>query len=245
MPGSPVLCEKPAGLSRRRWRRRARRPTRPECPTRSPTGDASSPVGRRLRQRHARRGSRPPPAYRLRAMGRALRRHRQFRRPSGGIFVDMGVHEFDEVRWITGEDDRRRPGRGHDTRPRPERAARRRHTPGAAHLTLAHGRGLPRPAPPAGDLVPCEVFGSARFRATRRPRSGRRASARCSTRCACRRNPSPSSSDGRAPEGAGTKDAVAAIADAERGERLRRVARIVPIGRRKFFQSIDPRSGRA
>ena len=27
-----------------------------------------------------------------------------FRQSSGGIFVDMGVHEFDQVRWLTGQD---------------------------------------------------------------------------------------------------------------------------------------------
>jgi myo-inositol 2-dehydrogenase / D-chiro-inositol 1-dehydrogenase len=28
----------------------------------------------------------------------------QFRAQSGGIFVDMGVHEFDQLRWLTGQD---------------------------------------------------------------------------------------------------------------------------------------------
>jgi myo-inositol 2-dehydrogenase/D-chiro-inositol 1-dehydrogenase len=28
----------------------------------------------------------------------------QFRGSSGGIFVDMGVHEFDQVRWLTGQE---------------------------------------------------------------------------------------------------------------------------------------------
>jgi len=28
----------------------------------------------------------------------------EFRAGSGGIFVDMGVHEFDQIRWITGQD---------------------------------------------------------------------------------------------------------------------------------------------
>ncbi len=28
----------------------------------------------------------------------------QFRAHSGGIFVDMGVHEFDQLRWLTGQD---------------------------------------------------------------------------------------------------------------------------------------------
>jgi myo-inositol 2-dehydrogenase/D-chiro-inositol 1-dehydrogenase len=27
-----------------------------------------------------------------------------FRAGSGGIFVDMGVHEFDQIRWLTGQD---------------------------------------------------------------------------------------------------------------------------------------------
>jgi myo-inositol 2-dehydrogenase/D-chiro-inositol 1-dehydrogenase len=28
----------------------------------------------------------------------------EFRRASGGIAVDMGVHEFDEIRWLTGQE---------------------------------------------------------------------------------------------------------------------------------------------
>ena len=36
-------------------------------------------------------------------VGRSRRRP-AFRAHSGGIFVDMGVHEFDQLRWLTGQD---------------------------------------------------------------------------------------------------------------------------------------------
>ena len=36
--------------------------------------------------------------------GTANRRQPRFRANSGGIFVDMGVHEFDQIRWLSGQE---------------------------------------------------------------------------------------------------------------------------------------------
>ena len=38
------------------------------------------------------------------AVGRRAALGQLFARRSGGIFVDMGVHEFDQARWLTGSD---------------------------------------------------------------------------------------------------------------------------------------------
>jgi myo-inositol 2-dehydrogenase/D-chiro-inositol 1-dehydrogenase len=101
--GLPVLCEKPCGL---------------DAAEAQAAGEAADDAGillqigywrRFVPELQALRGSmlegdlgevhlvacgqwdhRPPPA--------------RFRRTSGGIFVDMGVHEIDQIRWLTGEE---------------------------------------------------------------------------------------------------------------------------------------------
>jgi len=83
-----------------------------------------------------------------------------FRHSSGGIFVDMGVHEFDQLRWLTGQEIA-------DVRsaalPALDPAARPDADGGQALLTLAGGTtaavSLGRYFP-GGDWVGVEVFGS-------------------------------------------------------------------------------------
>ena len=101
--GLPVLCEKPCGSTAEATRECARA-----------AGEACSllqvaywrrfvPELQRLRERILagelgdvlavncyQWDESPPPA--------------EFRRRSGGIFVDMGVHEFDQLRWLTGQE---------------------------------------------------------------------------------------------------------------------------------------------
>ena len=100
--GVPVLCEKPAGLDWREieetgriaaergvafqvayWRRFV--PAMVALRERVLAGE----LGQVLHVVCAQWDGAPPPP--------------QFRRSSGGAFVDMGVHEFDVIRWLTGQ----------------------------------------------------------------------------------------------------------------------------------------------
>ncbi len=101
--GLPVLCEKPCGLSVEEaaacariaetaglvlqvayWRRFV--PALANLRQRMLGGDLGDILAVNCYQWDAA----PPPA--------------EFRGSSGGIFVDMGVHEFDQVRWLTGQE---------------------------------------------------------------------------------------------------------------------------------------------
>lgn len=101
--GLPVLCEKPCGLSTAQtqacaaaaaqagqllqvayWRRYVTHLQRLRARiTRGDFGDI-------LAVHCSQWDQAPPPA--------------EFRKASGGIFVDMGVHEFDQARWLTGQE---------------------------------------------------------------------------------------------------------------------------------------------
>jgi myo-inositol 2-dehydrogenase / D-chiro-inositol 1-dehydrogenase len=96
--GLPILCEKPCGLTAAEAR-------------------AAASVGVRLQVAYWRRFV--PALQRLRtriaagAMGEVYfvasaqwdgaPPQAAFRAESGGIFIDMGVHEFDQIRWLTGQ----------------------------------------------------------------------------------------------------------------------------------------------
>ncbi|HEX4658928.1 MAG TPA: Gfo/Idh/MocA family oxidoreductase [Streptosporangiaceae bacterium] len=101
--GLPILCEKPCGVTTAQ--------TRAAVDTAAAAGAAFQvaywrryvPMLRGLRDRIAsgdlgfihlvtcyQWDERPPPAA--------------FRAHSGGILIDMGVHEFDQLRWLTGQD---------------------------------------------------------------------------------------------------------------------------------------------
>ena len=101
--GLPALCEKPCGLSVEEatacariaasaglvlqvayWRRFV--PALADLRQRILGGDLGDILAVNCYQWDAA----PPPA--------------EFRGSSGGIFVDMGVHEFDQVRWLTGQE---------------------------------------------------------------------------------------------------------------------------------------------
>jgi myo-inositol 2-dehydrogenase / D-chiro-inositol 1-dehydrogenase len=101
--GLPILCEKPCGVSSRQARTAADAAAAAGVPLQVAYWRRFFPVLRQLRDRVAdgelgalhlvtcyQWDERPPSA--------AYRAH------SGGIVTDMGVHEFDQLRWLTGQD---------------------------------------------------------------------------------------------------------------------------------------------
>ncbi|MFD8968188.1 Gfo/Idh/MocA family protein [Streptomyces sp. NPDC059568] len=101
--GVPVLCEKPAGLTSAEVREAERLAARHGVAFQVAYWRRYVPVVQSLRRRilsgalgevhlviSSQWDGEPPSA--------------RFRTGSGGIFVDMGVHEFDQVRWLTGQE---------------------------------------------------------------------------------------------------------------------------------------------
>jgi myo-inositol 2-dehydrogenase / D-chiro-inositol 1-dehydrogenase len=101
--GLPVLCEKPCGVNADQADRCAR---------------AAAVAGLVLQVAYWRRFVPELISLRQRMMGGELGEilavncyqwdetppSAEFRGSSGGIFIDMGVHEFDQVRWLTGQE---------------------------------------------------------------------------------------------------------------------------------------------
>ena len=101
--GLPILCEKPCGTTASQAEEAARITRAAGVPLQIAYWRRFVPKLRGLRQRVAEGGfggiylaacyqwdERASPA--------------SFRAHSGGIFVDMGVHEFDQLRWLTGQE---------------------------------------------------------------------------------------------------------------------------------------------
>jgi len=101
--GLPILCEKPVGVAPREAREAARLTAAASLPFQVGFWRRFVPELKRLQEQMASGGfggvylvacyqwdGQPPGA--------------QFRAHSGGIFVDMGVHEFDQARWLTGQE---------------------------------------------------------------------------------------------------------------------------------------------
>jgi myo-inositol 2-dehydrogenase / D-chiro-inositol 1-dehydrogenase len=101
--GLPILCEKPCGTSSQQARAAAEVAAAAGVPLQVAYWRRFFPGLRQVRDRIAdgdlgtihlvtcyQWDERPPPAA--------------FRAHSGGIAVDMGVHEFDQLRWLTGQD---------------------------------------------------------------------------------------------------------------------------------------------
>lgn len=101
--GMPTLCEKPVGVTAAQSREAAELVRRTGIPFQVGFWRRFVPALGRLRDRIAagelgdlycvanfQWDGAPPTAY--------------FRAHSGGIFVDMGVHEFDQTRWLTGQE---------------------------------------------------------------------------------------------------------------------------------------------
>jgi myo-inositol 2-dehydrogenase / D-chiro-inositol 1-dehydrogenase len=101
--GLPILCEKPCGLTAAAARESAQTAGAAGVPLQVAYWRRFVPGLRQLRDRIAAGGlgvvhlvtcyqwdERPPSPV--------------FRAHSGGIAIDMGVHEFDQLRWLTGQD---------------------------------------------------------------------------------------------------------------------------------------------
>jgi myo-inositol 2-dehydrogenase/D-chiro-inositol 1-dehydrogenase len=100
--GLPILCEKPCGITARQAREAASIAERRNVKLQVAYWRRFVPALQRLRRRivNGEMGAlyflgcyqwdgEPPPV--------------QFHTGSGGIFVDMGVHEFDQIRWLSGQ----------------------------------------------------------------------------------------------------------------------------------------------
>jgi myo-inositol 2-dehydrogenase/D-chiro-inositol 1-dehydrogenase len=101
--GLPILCEKPCGLTAAAARASADTGAAAGVPLQVAYWRRFVPGLQRLRDRMAsgefgvihlvtcyQWDEQPPPV--------------EFRAHSGGIAIDMGVHEFDQLRWLTGQD---------------------------------------------------------------------------------------------------------------------------------------------
>ena len=101
--GLPILCEKPVGVTAAEARAAADLTSRAGLPFQIGFWRRFVPSLKQLRERIAggelggiylvacfQWDGQPPSAY--------------FRTHSGGIFIDMGVHEFDQTRWLTGQE---------------------------------------------------------------------------------------------------------------------------------------------
>ncbi len=101
--GLPILCEKPCGVTAVQAREAAAIAARQDVKLQVAYWRRFVPSLRRLQQRiisgelgalyflacYQWDGEPPPP---------------RFHAGSGGIFVDMGVHEFDQIRWLSGQE---------------------------------------------------------------------------------------------------------------------------------------------
>jgi myo-inositol 2-dehydrogenase / D-chiro-inositol 1-dehydrogenase len=101
--GMPILCEKPVGVTAAEAREAAELTSTAGLPFQIGFWRRFVPSLKSLRERIAagelgdiylvacfQWDGQPPTAY--------------FRTHSGGIFIDMGVHEFDQTRWLTGQE---------------------------------------------------------------------------------------------------------------------------------------------
>ena len=101
--GVPILCEKPCGLSSSQGRQSAAIAAAAKVPLQVAYWRRFVPSLRKLKTRIVagelgdlylaacyQWDERPPPA--------------SFRMRSGGIFMDMAVHEFDQIRWLSGQE---------------------------------------------------------------------------------------------------------------------------------------------
>lgn len=101
--GMPILCEKPVGVTAAEAREAAQLTSKAGLPFQIGFWRRFVPSLKRLRERISagelggiylvacfQWDGQPPGAY--------------FRTHSGGIFIDMGVHEFDQTRWLTGQE---------------------------------------------------------------------------------------------------------------------------------------------
>jgi len=157
--GLPILCEKPLGVTAKQAGQAAQIASAAGLPLQIGFWRRFVPMLRDLRDRIASGelggiysvacyqwdGS-PPSTY--------------FRAHSGGIFVDMGVHEFDQTRWLTGQEfgDVTAVASGIAAEPwpgDPESAQAIAQPSGGTSAIVSLGRRFP-----LGDVCKVEVFGT-------------------------------------------------------------------------------------
>jgi myo-inositol 2-dehydrogenase/D-chiro-inositol 1-dehydrogenase len=157
--GLPILCEKPCGVTAAQARESARRAAEASLPLQIAFWRRFVPMLKGLRDR-IRAGElgdiyfvacyqwdgQPPGAY--------------FRTHSGGIFIDMGVHEFEQTRWLTGQEfgDITALAAGVAAEPwpgDPESAQALAQLSGGSTALVSLGRRYP-----LGDVCKVEVFGT-------------------------------------------------------------------------------------
>jgi len=155
--GLPVLCEKPCGLTASEARQNARRAEDTGLPLQIAYWRRFVPALVALKRRiddgelgeilavNCFQWDEAPPSS-------------AFRGSSGGIYADMGVHEFDQVRWLTGQEfstvcgARALPGTVSGD---PECAQLACGLSGGSTAVISLGRWHP-----AGDMVKVEVYGT-------------------------------------------------------------------------------------
>ena len=154
LPDVPILCEKPCGITAGQAREAAAIAARHAVKLQVAYWRRFVPALQRLRQRIANGelgalyflacyqwDGEPPPA--------------QFDASSGGIFVDMGVHEFDQIRWLSGQEFSRLDVAVASVSAAPESAQVLCTLSGGSTALVSLGRRFP-----LGDVCRVEAFGT-------------------------------------------------------------------------------------
>jgi myo-inositol 2-dehydrogenase / D-chiro-inositol 1-dehydrogenase len=158
--GLPVLCEKPLGVRSTETRTAADAADAALVPLQVAYWRRYVPVLQELRDRIL-SGQFGSIHHVLSSQWDEAPPSAGFRQSSGGIFVDMGVHEFDQVRWLTGQDfvDITAVASPLDVIPEagddPDSAQALASMSGGALCSVSLGRYHPR-----GDMATIEVFGT-------------------------------------------------------------------------------------
>ncbi len=152
--GLPILCEKPCGITADQAREAAEIAERHAVKLQVAYWRRFVPALQRLRQRIAdgelgalyflacyQWDGEPPPA--------------RFDASSGGIFVDMGVHEFDQIRWLSGQEFSRLDVAVASVTAAPESAQVLCTLSGGSTALVSLGRRFP-----LGDVCRVEAFGT-------------------------------------------------------------------------------------
>ncbi len=152
--GLPILCEKPCGITADQARAAAAIAERHAVKLQVAYWRRFVPALQRLRQRIAdgelgalyflacyQWDGEPPPA--------------QFDASSGGMFVDMGVHEFDQIRWLSGQEFSRLDVAVASVSAAPESAQVLCTLSGGSTALVSLGRRFP-----LGDVCRVEAFGT-------------------------------------------------------------------------------------
>lgn len=158
--GLPVLCEKPCGVTAQQTRNAASAAEAAGVPLQVAYWRRYVPVLQELRARIL-SGELGEIHHVLSSQWDEAPPSAGFRQNSGGIFVDMGVHEFDQVRWLTGQEvteitavgsPMETTGQASDD---PDSAQALASMSGGTLATVSLGR-----YHPAGDMATVEVFGT-------------------------------------------------------------------------------------